>query len=122
MGNGGAVHRRASPQGRLSKIIDALRRNELVHWLCHSQEGGAPFVLVRGWTGLVRRLALDCIDIAASAAALSRAEGWLLREGSWHCRADGSASWRILLPDGAWAATLMTEGRSLDEAKRALLL
>ena len=110
-----------SPPQRLPKPLAALRGDEQATWLCHSQDDGAPFIVVQGWTGLVRRLAIDCFDVAALPAALSKAEAWLLNDGTWHFGADGSASWRIVLPDGGWAATLMTEGRNLDQAKRALL-
>lgn len=109
------------PPRRLPKPLAALHGNEEPAWLCHSLDGGAPFIVVQGWTGLVRRLAMECIDVAASPTALRQAEAWLLDDGAWHFGQDGSASWRIALPEGAWAATLMTEGRSLDQAKQALL-
>lgn len=116
-----AVPRPPSPPQRLPKPLAALRGDEQASWLCQGQEGHAPAILAQGWTGLVRRLAMECIDVATAPAALSLAEAWLLKGGAWHFGEDGSASWRIVLPDGAWAATLMTAGRSPAEAQRTLL-
>ena len=109
------------PPQRHRELLAALRGDEAATWICYCQEDDAPFIVVRGWAGLVRRLAMDCIDVAASPMALSQAEAWLLDDGTWHFGADGSASWRIVLPDGAWAATQTIEGRKLEQAKRALL-
>lgn len=110
-----------SPPQQLPVPLAALRGDETTTWLCQNQEGQAPTTLVEGWTGLVRRLAMECIDVATVPAALNLAETWLLEEGTWHFGDDGSASWRIVLPDGAWAAALIPKGCSLDQAKQALL-
>ena len=99
----------------------ALRSDATATWLCQGQEGDAPAILAQGWTGLVRRLAMDCLDVAAAPLAMNQAEAWLLEEGAWHFEEGGLVSWRIMLPDGAWAATLMPAGRSLEEARRTLL-
>ena len=114
------VPRRPASHDHTAAQIRQLRGDELVGWLCQVQGDEAPAIQVMGWSGLVRRLAMDCLDVAAGPAALAEAEAWLLEEGVWHFGRNGAASWRILLPDGAWAATLMTEGRSLDEARRSL--
>ena len=112
--------RRADSHDRTAAQIRLLRSGEKTRWLCQCQGNEAPAILVVGWSGLVRRLAIDCLDVAAGPAALAKAEAWLMQEGSWHFGRNGDASWRIMLPDGAWATTVLAEGRSLDEARRAL--
>ncbi len=113
--------RRPVSHDHIAAQLRLLRGDEQLRWLCQSQGDEAPAILVVGWSGLVRRLAIDCLDVAAGPAALAKAESWLLEEGVWHFGRNGTASWRILLEDGAWAATLMTEGRTLGEAQRTLL-
>lgn len=101
--------------------LATLSSNERAGWLCQSQGGEAPAVLVTGWSGLVRQLAIECVDLAASPPALAKAQSWLTgNQGSWHVGKNGSASWRILLPDGAWAATLMTNGLTIAKARKIL--
>ena len=92
--------------------LAVLQGNEQLTWLCQSQGNDTtPGFLVTGWAGLVRQLAMDCIDFAAPPQALTQAEAWLIEgAGDWYFEPNGSASWRIILPDGAWSATLL-EGR-----------
>ena len=101
--------------------IAMLRGNEQLKWLCQSQGNDAPTVLVTGWSGLVQQLATECIDVAAHPLALAQAEALLTDPaGNWHFGKNGAASWRIILPDGAWATVLMTGDLSLAEGRRML--
>ena len=101
--------------------LAVLQGNEQLTWLCQSQGNDAPAVLVTGWSGLVRQLAMECIDVAARPHALTQAEAWLTEQaGNWHFGQNGAASWRIILPDGAWATMLMIAGLSLAEGRRML--
>ena len=104
--------------------LEALCNDERSGWLCQSQGNeAAPAVLVTGWMGLVHQLAIECIDFAASPQALAQANAWLTgHDGSWHFGQAGSASWRIILADGAWGATLMTAELTLAEARKNLAL
>ena len=90
--------------------LAVLQGNEQLIWLCQSWGNDtAPEIPVMGWTGLVRQLAMECIDVAASSQALTQAEAWLMGGvGDWHFEQNGSVSWRIILLDGAWCATLQT--------------
>ena len=107
----------------LAHHLNLLSSNERSSWLCQSQGNDAPAILVMGWSGLVRQLAIDCIDFAASSEALAKANSWLSGgDGVWHFGGNGSASWRIILPDGGWAATLMIAGLTLDEARKKFAL
>lgn len=98
-----------------------LRGNEQMNWLCQSQGNDAPAILVTGWSALVRQLAMECIDVTISAQAIAKAEAWLCDGyGTWHFGPNGAASWRITLPDGAWATMLMPAGLSIHEARKML--
>ena len=106
---------------RTAERIAMLRCNEKMKWLCQSQGSDTPTVLVTGWSGLVRQLALECIDVSTRPQALTQAEALLTDPaGNWHFGENGGASWRITLPDGAWATMLMTGDLSLAEGRRML--
>ena len=109
------------PSAKIARRLVYVRGNERMSWLCQSQGNDAPIIVLLGWSKLVRQLAMDCIDVSASPEAVAKAESWLLgSRGTWHFGPHGSASWRVSLADGAWGATLLVDGRTLDDASRSL--